>query len=361
MFNDKTQKAENGAVQIQAKNITLNEVSNIYNVCQNSVLQEYLLNAVDTAKERIGKLESQIMNLTDKVDGFLTAFGDPAFQFLLKDVQRSAASTEREYDYKILANLLAAHVQKGNKRITRAAIHRAVEIIPELDSQALCALTILCSMEIFTTHSVSAENCDDVFSRYNNLLKKLMYTELPSNRTWLEHLMLLDTVQINIAVWTEGFASYLARMFNGYSSVGIKKDSNNFSTAREIIIKASLPEELLVDNEFADGYVRLNIVDFNNLSNVIIRSEKEEKFISESEIKAIQQIHSLYEKNDELQEQIKIKLLEKWDSFEELKKFREWKESIDSGIYITSVGLILAWINAKNHESDLPDFIWEKN
>lgn len=49
--------------------------------------------------------------------------------------------------------------------------------------------------------------------------------------------------------------------------------------------------------------------------------------------------------------------MERWDSFENLKRVREWYDSIEPGFEITRVGAILAHINAKRCDPHIPDLV----
>ena len=149
MENSKqSQKAGENSQQYQAETIIINQgvteerVRAIFSELIPSALQAYTSDAYALANQRIGKLEDHVWPKLDKVDGLLQSFADPAFQILLRKAQQAAAASEREDDYALLSELLVCHVQKGSDRKNRAGISRAIEIIDQIDNDALCALTI---------------------------------------------------------------------------------------------------------------------------------------------------------------------------------------------------------------------------
>ena len=82
-----------------------------------------------------------------KVEGALQKFSDPSFQFLITEAHKTAASTEREADYDLLSELLLHRVKKDKDRKVRVGIKKAIEIVDQVDDDALCALTVAYTIE----------------------------------------------------------------------------------------------------------------------------------------------------------------------------------------------------------------------
>ncbi len=61
------------------------------------------------------------------------------FQLLLVEAQKAAASTERVADYDLLSELLIHRFEKGENRVMRAGISRAVEIVDKISDDAMLA------------------------------------------------------------------------------------------------------------------------------------------------------------------------------------------------------------------------------
>ena len=189
MGNDKQiQKAGENSQQIQAQTVIVNQgiseerVRTIFSEMLPYALQEYTCDAYAEASQRIGKLESNILPKLDKVGGLLQAFADPAFQILLRKAQQVSAATEREEDYALLSELLVCHVQKGADRKNRTGINRAIEIVDQIDNDALCALTVAHSV---TRYLPTVGGCLEGLCALDTLFAKLMYQALPAGAGWL--------------------------------------------------------------------------------------------------------------------------------------------------------------------------------
>ena len=105
--------------------------------------RDFTEDAYACANERVQQLEDTLLPKMQQIEGALSAFADPSFQFLLASAQRTAAATERDTDYDMLSELLVCRITKGQARKSRAGISRAVEIIDKIDDDALCALTVV--------------------------------------------------------------------------------------------------------------------------------------------------------------------------------------------------------------------------
>ena len=156
MSSDKQlQKAGDGATQLQANTVNIyNGVSEerVRSIIQEQYClarQEYTEDAYRIANERVKQFEESMMSRIMQVENALPSFADPAFQFLLRHALQTAACTERPVDYDLLTELLVCHVQKGENRKNRTGINRAVEIVGEIDNDALCALTVAHALSFF--------------------------------------------------------------------------------------------------------------------------------------------------------------------------------------------------------------------
>ena len=361
MINDNhVQRAGDGAQQIQAGTIIINNNTNeerVREICKEVALQAiepYTQEAYQTFHERVEKLEDMLIPYVDKTDGMLAAFADPAFQILLRKAQQTAAATEREDDYALLSELLVCHVQKGNDRKNRAGITQAIEIVDQIDNDALCALTV--------AHAVNnylpiAGSCVKGLQILDSLFHQLIYQELPHGTAWLDHLDVLGTIRILTFMRMGNLSEKYISSFNGYVCVGIKLNSDNYQKAIEILNKAQITPRFLVPNECLDGYVRLNIRDELMIDDLVFRNGLINKPINDNQKSAIKQIFELYSKDPSLQNQAKENFMKLWDSHESLYKLRLWWDNIPNAFQITRVGEILAYTNAKRCSPDIPDLI----
>ena len=115
--------------------------------------KDYTQEALAIANSRVAEFENQLLPKMEALDGALEAFADPSFQILLVEAQKTAASTERPADYALLSELLIHRFQKGENRIVRAGISRAIGIVDVISDDALLGLTILHSASGFFQES----------------------------------------------------------------------------------------------------------------------------------------------------------------------------------------------------------------
>lgn len=355
------QKAGKDSQQIQISNLTINEgiteerARAVFNEMIPQALVNYTEEAKKIATERVNKLEDRIMLQIDKVEGLLPAFADPAFQVLLRKTQQKSAITERENDYELLTELLVCHVQKRNDRKNRAAIVKAVDIIDTIDNDALCALTIAFVLEHFWPAISKAKELTKALSKMYNAL---IYEELPRGIEWLDHLDILGVIRIKQFSKMNKIEDIFAEQFDGYLSVGIKKGTQEYENALQIMQSVGLSKNMLVDNLFLDDYVYLEIENLKDINSKVIINNHDIRAINQNETEALRNVINLYEKNDDLQNEVKEKFMNGADEYESLKMLHEWWNSIDGSFSITGVGKVIAYINAKRCIPELPDMLW---
>lgn len=197
--NNQNQNAGDNSQQVQAlvyinHGIDEKKVHEIFDERFNIVRKELTLEAQQCAYNRVQQFERALIFKMQQIDGALNMFADPAFQVLLTNAQKTAAVTERTNDYEILAELLACRVTKRESRKTRTGIDRAVEIVNQIDDDALCALTVVHAVQTYIPTSgivrEGLEALDDLFDR-------LMYMDLPDGDGWIEHLDILGAIRIS--------------------------------------------------------------------------------------------------------------------------------------------------------------------
>ena len=355
------QKAGKDSQQIQIGNVIINSAGiteerarAVFNEMIPQALANYTEEAQKIATERVNKLEERIMPQINQVEGLLPAFADPAFQVLLRKAQQKAAITERENDYDLLTELLVCHVQKGNDRKNRAGIVKAVDIIDTIDNDALCALTIAFVLDHFWPATGNAKEGIEVLSQMYNAL---IYESLPSNLNWLDHLDILGVIRITPFSKMNKIEDIFTRRFDGYVSVGIKKGTEEYESALQIIQSIGLNKNILVDNIFLDDYVRLEIGNLDDINSLSIFNNLGTRSINQREIEALRDVINLYEKNVDLQNKVKERFMNLIDEHEPLKTLQEWWNSISGAFSITGVGKIIAYINAKRCIPELPDIL----
>ncbi len=364
--NKQSQQAGEGSQQIQATNVTIinnngpteeqvNErVKKVVSELIPVAIKECTEEARETANERIAKLENCILPRISQVDGMIESFSDPAFQRLLVKAEQEAAASEREADYDLLTELLVYHVQKGDNRKNRAGVLKATEIVDLIDNTALCALTIMNTVE-----TIGPRFGDVMQGMYvlSEIYSKLEYADLPEGIDWMEHLDILGAIRLTSNIKLKKFEEYYTRVLDGYACVGIRKESEEYKSAVELLKLIKIGEYGLRNNIFLDGYVRLDLVNKAHIDDLLISNSEGVHKIKTEEKNVFNQIWNMYEKNEKLQKEVDKKFMDMWDSFESLKKVHDFWNSIPTSYDITQVGRILAHTNAKRCDPSLPDLL----
>ena len=360
--NKQMQKAGDNSQQLQMVNpiinigITEERFREIFSEMNAIARQSYTQDAYELAMKRVGMFEELLMSKVEQVDGMLEAFRDPSFQFLLVEAQKRAAASDRESDLEMLTELLAHRVEKKEDRKIKASITRAVEIVDQIDDDALCGLTIVYAIN---TWVAEAGDISQGLNTMNTLFTSLCYRELPTGFNWAYHLDVLDAVRTSSIGTFKKFSEYYSAIFEGYTCVGIQRDSENHTKALEILREAHLPSTLLVPHELNDGFVRLDVRDRNSIANIQLTSINQGTLVSQrtltpTEVDALNQIWSLYTNDPKLAEQIKHAFVEKWDSYDTLSIIRSWWEALPHSFKITPIGEVLAHANAQRYSPKVP-------
>ena len=361
MGGDKqVQKAGDNSQQFQSENIIIyNGITEercraIFNEQNQPARKEYTEDAYRIADERVGKFEERFMPRITQVENALPSFADPAFQFLLRQAQQTAAATEREADYDLLTELLVCHIQKGEERKNRAAINRAVEIVSDIDNQALCGLTTAHALGSFIP---ATGICLDGIKVMDDMFSKILYQDLPMGKAWLEHLEILGAVRIMSFGAMKKSADYLTISLSGYACTGIKGGTEEYYKALEILNSAKISHNILVPNDCLDGYYRLALCNEDAVDNLTGTVGGVHRSPGKEQKAAITKIFSMYDKDASLKKQAKENFMALWNSFDALRELSEWWDSIPHAFSITQVGRVLAQTNAKRCDPSLPDLI----
>jgi hypothetical protein len=306
---------------------------------------------------RVTEFENRLLPKMIAADA-LKAFGDPGFQILLRKAQLAAAATERPNDYELLSELLIYRFQKGDNRNTRAGITRAVEIIDQINDDALLGLTVFHSVCYFFPKTNDIFQGLDVL---NDLFGKIIYDVLPTGNEWIDYLDVLDAIRITPFGKLKKFIEYYPLRLENYISPGIDKSSDNYNKANEILTKVGFSQETLIPHALNPYYVRLNITKreienssfFVNLpqNGQIIQKQypttKEQK-------EALYSIFDLYNNDDNIKNDNITKLMEEIKKRQYLKSVKDWWDNVDANFDTTSVGKVLAHTNAQRINKNLP-------
>ena len=365
MGNKQVQEAGDNSQQLQANNMIVNlgiDEKRAREICQEVILQlknKYTEEALKVAESRVSEFENKLLPKMKVIDGALEAFADPSFQLLLVEAQKTAASTERPADYDLLSELLVHRFQNGTDRNTRAGITRAVKIVDEISDEALLGLTVFHAVSSFRPATGVIQEGLDVL---NSLFGKLIYATLPTGNDWLDHLDILNTIRIGEFGRLKKMEEYYSEQFAGYMDVGIKKLSQEYYKAIELLNSNNLPLNILIEHELNTDYIRLNILNKKDIDSLKLIHQVSyndsivplEIPLTDNEKNVIISIYHLYKQDAGIrQENVNI-FMEEWNKRANLKILREWWDNIEVLIQLNSVGKVLAHANAQRCDESLP-------
>ena len=357
---DNSQLVQAGTINITYNGIDENRVREICAETYAVARRDFTTDAYACANERVQRFEDSLLPKILEIEGALSAFSDPSFQFLLTSAQRTAAATERNADYDMLSELLMCRITKGFARKNRAGISRAVEIVDKIDDDALCALTVVHTVNKLMPSSGS---CKAGLKNLADLFEKLIYMELPTGADWIDHLDILDAVRINSAGSFKKMAEYYPNKMSGYSSAGIRIGSEEHKSAMKLLSEADLNSSVLVPNELLDGYVRLPVVakarikDLTITQNTVVNGKliNQSRPITEKEISVLESVWDLYSTDAETKRVATSAFMSEWDSYPSLKQLHVWWDNITLAFEITHVGTVLAHTNARRCDKTIPE------
>lgn len=372
MVNKQVQKAGDNSQQIQTEHTTVNnyigiEEKRVREICDEvffKLKEYYTKEALEIANERVADFENRLITKLKTIDGSFQSFTDPSFQLLLMEAQKRAAATERPADYDLLSELLIQRFQKGNNRIIRTGISHAVKIIDEVSDDALLGLTIFYSMgSFFPMNGEIILGLNDI----NEVFDKLIYGTLPKGTGWLDQLDILGAIRVSNFGRPKKFEQYYSEIIDGYISTGIRKNSDNFLQANRLIELNHLPQSTLIEHELNPDFVRLKLCSSKHIDSIIVEKNQiingmlihENVPLSDIQKKCITEILDLYDNDTEIKQQNIIKFIQEWNKIPNLKAIREWWNNIHLNIQLTSVGRILAQVNAQRCDNTLPTIIFE--
>ena len=359
MENKQVQKAGDNSQQLQANNMIVNigaDEKRVREICQEMTLQlknKYTEEALKVAESRVLEFEDKLITKMNEIDGALEIFTDPSFQLLLVEAQKTAASTERPADYDLLSELLVHRFQNGTNRNTRAGITQAVKIVDEISDEALLGLTVFHAVTCIEPVTGVIEEGLDIL---NDLFGKLIYATLPNGNKWLDHLDILSTIRVINFVRLPKMEDHYSEQFAGYMDVGIKKYSQEFYRAIELLNSNNLPN-ILIEHELNTDYVRLCVLNKNEIDPTkLTHLSSNNTVISLTDIQknAIRSIYDLYKQDAAIRQENVNKFMKEWNKRTNLKILREWWNNIEYLMQLTSVGKVLAHANAQRCDKRLP-------
>ena len=354
------QEADENSQQIQVGTVVVNQgitekrAREVFTEMIPQVLEDYAQEAYATANSRIEKLEDIVVPRILETDNAISSLSDPVIQLMLKRAQQTAAATEREDDYSLLSELIVCQIQKGADRKNRTGIKKAIEIVGDVDVDALCALTVAHAINVYLPAS---GNVREGISALDNLFSRLFQGSLPNGVDWLDHLDVLGALRLSKIMTLRKLKDFYTDSLNGYACTGIRIDSEEYKKSMELLVSTGLGASVLQENELLEGYVRIPVANKEGICKLSLVTPKEVRPITEKEITVLETIWDMYDLENTLREKVKDSFMKLWDSYDALKCVHVWWDDIPFSFEITKVGTVLAHTNAKRCDSGLPDLL----
>ena len=242
-INKSEQTAGDNSTQVQA-----GTVNNYYNTTTTNIIgideerarnickEEYAIAKANWTQEAQGIAQERVIALEDKLipkmkqhDETLKIFGDPAFQFVLRKAQVSAAASGEERDLDMLSELIVHRAEQNGNRERTLGIAKAIEIIDQIPESSLIGLSIFYAISTYVpeTHDVH-QGLRVLDNLYKSILNDV---ELPVGEQWIENLDVLSAVRIS----SSGIQSFkkmeefLPNNLAEYLPIGIERNSKEYN------------------------------------------------------------------------------------------------------------------------------------
>jgi hypothetical protein len=343
-MNDRqVQKAGADSQQIQVSGdlifhggVTEERAREIATFAARKAIEEFTEEAKSVASARMENFDNRLVTLLAANDQ-LEAFADPAFHLMLTKAHLGAAGTDRETDLDMLTRLLSDRVERGEDRSTRASLNRAIEIVDQVDDEALRGLTVFHAILIVHPSGPSLAKGFDLMDR---LFAQFLDGPLPLGNAWLDHLDLLDAVRTSQIGSLTSFSEYFSAKCNGFLATGVRKDSDAEIEANKRMNDAGITINL-IEHELHPGYLRVvtaNMAEFEKSVETIESEETREAFL---------QIAKNYYGLGAVDEEIRKLFLAEFVKRPNLCAIKDWWDQIPRSLQTTGAGRVLARANGK--------------
>jgi hypothetical protein len=305
---------------------------------------EARLALADLTDEARSEAESRSRAFEDRAlpalvdENLLGAFADPAFQIFLRKVQEKAASTTSPDDHDLLSRLLTERARKDSSQI-RLAIGRAVEIVDQLDPEALRVLTV---MWVVPSLCGVAGTLDQITTPLEEILAPVAGSETGDlSDAWLDDLEVLDCIRMYNGTTVTKAGEILRNKVPGPFGPGFDPDELAAELHAIQPPGSDVRYSMMVDHPLIDGKKVLPFADSKSLQAWI-----DEKELGETGGQLLEASKTLKLEGKSAAASAALPAyLEK--NRPSLAKAHKFWDSLPVGNTLTSVGRALAYSNAK--------------
>jgi len=337
----------------------IKEVRNIISEENKLLLDNMRIVASETAQQRLNNYTEVLIPRLVKAE-LLTAFSEPHIQLLFKESEKTAICTDRKTDYEMLSELLVHKINKNEDYTISAAIAKAISEVNNISEQAMMCLTLLFAI---TTYSPKSGNIKEGLSTLNNLYGHILeHFDLPDNRNWIDNLEIVNALRISTIGNSKKIDDFWFETLEGYSLLGIKKDSDKYNETITKLTEAGLPTEILTENVLDSDYVRLEIPSEDTIEELYLTNMVDGNIVKTKLSDSQRQVlHDIYKGYNQQTNKNKEKFKNALNEFDNIKIIIEWWNNniIHFSFQITAIGRVLACTNAIRIDSSLPNVIFK--
>jgi len=381
-INKSEQTAGDNSTQVQAG--TVNNYYNTTNIvgideerARTICKEEYAIAKANWTQEAQGIAQERVMALEDKLipkmkqhDETLKIFGDPAFQFVLRKAQISAASSGEERDLDMLSELIVHRAEQNGKRERTLGITKAIEIIDQIPESSLIGLSTFYAIDRYEPKSFDIhQGLKTLDNLYKSILNDI---ELPVGTQWIENLDVLSAVRMGSS-GIQSFKKMEEFLSNqlAYLPMGIERNSQEYNEILSELHKVGLYDpkeeiaELNEDNGDNKKVLKIEMPLFkehplregflicayppeaftegNSISiKVNLGAQELDIRLSREQFLAFKHLSEITYKDGRNVESLTSKLIKEWDNYENLKNVRIWWNQLPIFFTITPIGVAIA-------------------
>lgn len=349
------QTAGNGGVQIQGATvnvmgITEQRTREVFNEMFQAAIPVLTEEARKTAEKRVHEFEPIFVDAIERTNT-IAGLAEPAIQDQLLKAQKVAAISDRPTDYHLLAELLAFRIESNDNRSSATNIDYAVEIVNQISDEGLLALTIIMAVNVFTPKE--NDSLESALAILNTLYQTLLYDELPKSDEWIDHLDILRAVRVTTFSTMGQWEDYFFEVFDGFTKNGIKKNTDVYTIAVNILADAHICADVLQQDPYSTEYVKLKLMNKAAIDQLgVTFPDGHVRKLTETELSAYKNVYDLYDQTV----MDKAKFIGIIQNYESVQTVRTWWNGISNQlIQLTSVGMVLGHTNARRIDPNLPD------
>lgn len=242
-------------LEIHKTGFTPNEIIDIYNKISEPLYKEWTQNAIQEIHNRLNSFQEKIIERLLKLENAQKAFSDPAFQFLLRDTQKVAGISGEEITYDLLVDLLEKKINEINKKNDNTLYKRAVEIIESID---IDLLSIITTYKLIFSRIPLSFNYKKGIRDLANSFKQLHIDKIQLSNDIVDKLELLNLTRISSISNRTNLYGIIINNCDGYLALGIKKNSEEYLKALELLNSINFSNSILKENEFFPEYVKFS-------------------------------------------------------------------------------------------------------